>query len=163
MRICVRSFVKVIALLVLVGVVGCGSGVNEALYQTASAAGRTAVDIFLTELANALADAFDPAAAPPADDDATNGEEADGDEGDGDVPADELIPDPDNGATLYLAGCAACHCDDGSGGCAAGAPSVVGVSFDVLSDYLGNGATHFGQGPLTDQELVDMEANLASP
>ena len=42
------------------------------------------------------------------------------------------------------------------------APGLVGTNFDTLFGYLGDGATHFGQGPLTNQELVDLEAHLDS-
>ena len=44
--------------------VGCGTGINDALYQTAGSVGRVTLDIFLTEWANRLADSFD--AAQPA-------------------------------------------------------------------------------------------------
>ncbi len=146
----------VAAVVLLVGIAGCGTGLADALYQTASAAGRTTLDMFLTDVANAIADACD---------DATDDDDADdnGDEGDdgGDVPTDELTPDPDAGAASYAAGCAACHCDDGSGGCAASAPGVQGATLDALSAVLGD-AAHFGQGPLDDQELVDIEAFLGS-
>jgi hypothetical protein len=160
--------VTIVPVILLFGVAGCGSGVNEVLCQTTSAAGRTTLDIFLTELANALADAFDTTDTPPADNgddgaDDQNGDEGGDDANGGDVPLDDLTPDAANGETVYAAnGCAPCHCDDGSGGCGAAAPGVVGIGVDVLSDYLGNGATHFGQGPLTDQELVDLEAYLGS-
>ena len=154
----------------LLGLIGCGSGVNEALYQTASAAGRTALDIFLTELANALADTFDQTATPPADDGEDGTEDGNGDgnwdvdDGDGeDVSPDELTSDPDAGQAVYADnGCAPCHCDDGSGGCAMSAPGLVGASFDTLSDDLGGDSVHFGQGPLSNQELVDLEAYLGS-
>jgi len=164
-----RWLVGLGAAVLLLGLVGCGSGVNEALYQTASAAGRTALDIFLTELANALADTFDQTATPPADDGDDGTEDGDGngngdvDDGDGeDVSPGELIPDPANGEAVYAVGCASCHCADGSGGCAMSAPGLVGASFDTLSDDLGGDSVHFGQGPLSNQELVDLEAYLGS-
>jgi len=145
----------------LIGLVGCGSGVNEALYQTASAAGRTALDIFLTELANALADTFDQTATPP-DDDGNGGDADDGDGngGDEDVPFDDLVGDPVAGEPLY-ASCAACHCADAGGDCLPGAPGVVGASAEALDEFLRGDASH-PPSDLSNQEIVDLEAYLGS-
>jgi mono/diheme cytochrome c family protein len=152
----------------LMGLVGCGSGVNEALFQTANAAGRTVLDLFLTELANGLAGGLDETAAPPPDDSfngMTNGD-AIGDGGDGlgaDGSSDELTPDPDAGLQVYSSnGCASCHCDNAGGGCALEAPGLLGVQLDALGDSLRGDSTHPVSSTLSDQDLVDLEAYLAS-
>ncbi len=154
---------------VLIGLVGCGSGVNEALFQGANAAGRTALDIFLTELANGLADVFD-GTAPPADDDSngTSNGDANGD-GDGDGgsgangSSDDLTPDADAGLQVFSSnGCASCHCDNAGGGCALEAPGLLGAQLDTLGDSLRGDSTHPVSSTLSDQDLVDLEAYLAS-
>jgi mono/diheme cytochrome c family protein len=169
-----RWSVPLVSVVLILGLGGCGTSINEALYQTVSAAGRTTLDIFLTEFANALAQAFTPT-TPPADDgddgadngDGANGgdvTDGDGDGDGGDVSPDELTPDPVAGGAIFADnGCGACHCDDASGGCAAGAPGMVGLSYDALFDTVGGGTMHFGKPSLTTQQLVDLEAYLASP
>ena len=68
------------------------------------------------------------------------------------------------GETLFTGNsCAACHCDDATGGCALDAPSLVGISDATLDDVLRGAASHTG-GKLeaTDQDIADLTAYLAS-
>ena len=62
-------------LALLVG--GCGTNFDEILYQSLAATGRTAFDIFLTDLANAIADR--------AEDESDDGDDSDGDDGTGEA------------------------------------------------------------------------------
>ena len=147
------------------GLVGCGSNFPELLYQSASAAGRTYLDLLLTDVANTVTDALDreDEVSPDGDDDGDDNGDDNGDDdgGDGgDISFDDLTGDPAAGEPLY-ASCAACHCADGSGGCIPGATAVIGVSAETLDEFLRGGAAH-PASDLTDQEIVDLEAYLAS-
>ena len=73
---------------------------------------------------------------------------------------EDLVGDPAAGEALY-ASCAACHCADASGGCLPTATGVVGVSAETLDEFLRGDAPH-PPSDLTDQEIVDLEAYLAS-
>lgn len=151
----------------------CGTNFEDVLFQAVSAVGRTIVDAALTDIANDLAGALDGASDSASDDATTDG--AGGDnmtDGTGDSPADgstggslaDLTGDPPAGQTSYNAlGCASCHCGDASGGCALDAPSLTGSNAASLDDHLRGDATHVGgKFDLSDQEIVDLEAYLAS-
>ncbi|MGB2984628.1 MAG: hypothetical protein WBE26_01985 [Phycisphaerae bacterium] len=147
----------------LVGLAGCGTNLNELLYQSASALGRTYLDLLLTDAANNVADALDEDGAPPSDEGEDDGDTDDGngdDEDGGGVSFDDLTGDPAAGEPLY-ASCAGCHCADASGGCLPGATGLVGASAESLDEFLRGGASH-PSSDLTDQEIVDLEAYLAS-
>jgi cytochrome c553 len=157
------------AVALMLGVVGCGSDLNQVFFETLSAAGRTYVDQLLTDVANTLADREDDAGGAPSDGDQGGDDADDGDgdgNGDGGPPApgfDELTGDPAAGEALYTANtCAVCHCADGAGGCLPGAPPVTGVSAEVLDEILRGDAPHASKVDLTNQEIVDLEAYLAS-
>jgi len=145
----------------IVGTAGCGVDVENLLLSSAGALGRTYVDLMLTDIANAVADAnADNGDAGNGD---ANGGEPDGGDGDGggdDVPFDQLTGDPAAGESLY-ASCVMCHCADGSGGCLPGAPAVIGASAEILDDRLRGSGTHV-PSDVTNQEIVDLEAYLAS-
>ncbi len=140
-----------IAVILFLGVSGCGTNVQDILYQTGSSVGRSFYDMLLTEMVNDIADAFDTTA-----DDAADDEDADDD---GEDPADDGADDdadddgddgaaPD-GATLYADNCAACHGDDGASGFG---PDVTGLSADDMAAGLESG-THAGIS-LTDDEVA---------
>lgn len=76
-----------------------------------------------------------------------------------------LTGDATNGKALYGAnGCAACHCADAVGGCAANAPALMGVTTQKLDDHLRGSEVHAGgKFTLTDQEISDLQAFLADP
>lgn len=172
-RRCTRRVTWAVAVALMLGVVGCGSDPNQVLFETLSAAGRTYVDQLLTDVANTLADRQDDADDEPTDGD-QDGDDADGGDGDGDGDGngdggppdggfDELTGDPVAGEALYTANtCAVCHCADGAGGCLPGAPPVTGVSAEVLDELLRGDAPHASKVDLTNQEIVDLEAYLAS-
>jgi len=58
--------------------------------------------------------------------------------------------------------CSACHCPDGSGGCAASAPRVVDVGPDTVMATLAGDAPHLGGkiDDITDQQIADLVAFL---
>lgn len=122
-------------------VCGCGTNFDEILYQSLAATGRTAFDIFLTDLANAIADR--------AEDDSDNGDDSDGDDG--------------TGESIYVSnGCAACHCADASGGCALDAPALLDVDVETLDEFLRGDTPHTGgKYDLTDQDILDLEVYLS--
>lgn len=139
------------------GATGCGADFNEFLRQSAASGGRVLVDIFLTDLANALAEIGEQNDAPPdpVDDDTD-------DPGDAPPPGD-LEPDAVEGEAIFVANnCAACHCADAAGGCALSAPSLINVPVEMLEAILVGDAPHTGgKFGLSQQDLVDLEAYLA--
>lgn len=143
----------------LVSLPGCGTNFNDTLNQAAGATGRTLLDLFLTDFANALADAFEPEDVTPAEDD--GGGETPPPDG---PPLEEQEGDPETGASIYASdNCTACHCEDAVGGCALAAPSLVGESTESLDDRLRGGGLHAGgKFDLTDQDIFDLHAYLAS-
>ncbi|MCH8967103.1 MAG: cytochrome c [Planctomycetes bacterium] len=162
------------------GLSGCGTNLNDVLLQSVSAVGRTFLDIALTDLANAVADSLDQQASAPseqADETQTDEGEGDSDEGEPDAdtdPGDDgdqgdaddtggLTPQAASGEAYYAAnGCATCHCDDASGGCALDAP-VVGEDIDTLDEWLRGEVPHpGGKFDISDEQLADLQAYLAS-
>ena len=135
----------------LVGAAGCGTTLDELLFQTLSAAGRTALDQLLTDLANDIAGS---GAGQPSGDGGTD--PGDGDSGD--------QPDGSgNGNAIFIANaCGGCHCVDASGGCALDAPAIVGVASATLDGVLRGDSSHPIRADLTDDELADLAAYLAS-
>ena len=159
----IRWRVSVLVVVCLIGLPGCGTNFDEVLYQAAGATGRTFLDRLLTDVANTLADSFDQGGTP------VPGDELDGDDGSDTVPPDDppfeqLIGDPGAGEDLYASNsCTTCHCADAGGGCALDAPSLVGAATDTLDDLLRGDADHpGGKFNLTNQEIVDLQAYLAS-
>lgn len=68
------------------------------------------------------------------------------------------------GETLFVANnCGGCHCADATGGCALAAPALVGATLETLTDFLTGIEPHTGgQFALSDQDLADLQAYLAS-
>lgn len=149
------------AVALALGVGGCGTNLDEILFQSATALGRTYIDLLLTDAANTLAERDQD--EEPVDGD-QNGDDVDGgnggDDGTTDGGFEDLVGDPAAGEALY-ASCAACHCADASGGCLPGTPGIIGVSAETLDEFLRGDAPH-PPSDLTDQEIVDLEAYLAS-
>ncbi len=149
-----------------ISVAGCGTNFEDILFQVTSAAGRTAVDAFVTDVANAIAGVEDVDGSGDNgannDSDNDNGSTDDNDAGSGDL--DSLIGDLANGEDLYTVNnCGACHCADGVGGCALDAPSIVGVSTNVADIVLRGSNPHAGgKFNFSDQEIADLVAYLAS-
>ena len=149
----------IIGTALLLGSVGCGTNIEEVLFQSGAAIGRTYVDLLLTDWANTLADQADQQDEQPGDGDGAD----DGDDGGGGDAGgnfDDLVGDPAAGEPLY-ASCGGCHCADGSGNCLPGAGPVIGASAEALDEYLRGSAGHV-PSDLSDQEIVDLEAYLAS-
>jgi mono/diheme cytochrome c family protein len=149
----------------LSGIAGCGTNWEQLLVQTGSAVGRTYIDLFLTDVANGIADRLD---EQPADDDDGDADDGNGDDTNGDGDGDDtggdlsdLTGDPAAGEALY-ASCAGCHCADASGGCLPNAPSLIGVSAETNDEYLRGDASHPTKPALTDQDIVDLAAYLGS-
>ena len=147
----------------LVAVPGCGTNLNELLFQASTAASRTVLDLWLTDLANQLADSFDDdGGSADADSGGHDGHDDEHDTGGGTGPGD-LTGDRVAGSAVFSAnGCASCHCADAAGGCALSAPSILGAGVDRLSEFLTGATVHPLTVDLTDQELVDLEAFLVS-
>ena len=125
---------------------GCGTNLNEVLLQSGAATGRTLIDLWLTDFENRLADSLD-----------RNGAAAGGGGSTG------LTGDPAAGQTVFRANnCAACHCAGASGGCALSAPPIVGVTAATLDGVLRGDASHPAKVELSDQDLADLQAYLAS-
>ena len=141
-------------------VTGCGTDWQQVLIQESTAVGVTLVDRLLTEAANSLLDSLDEVGQPePADDEPPV---TDGDGG-GAVDLDTLTGVEAQGESLFAGqGCMGCHCADATGGCVGEAPSVVGVAAETLDAVLRGSATHPVKPSLTDQDIVDLEAFLAS-
>ncbi len=82
----------------------------------------------------------------------------------------ECIPatggDPVAGEAFYAANnCAACHCDDATGGCIPTAPSLVGEESDAIFSRLSGAEAHTGppvEG-VTQEDADDLAAWLAAP
>ncbi len=148
----------------LISLSGCGTNLNDLLYQTASAGGRTFLDLLLTDTANAVADSFDQGRT--SDQGSTSDQQ---DAGGGTAPQegpplDELTGDPDAGGALFSANnCTACHCPDARGGCALDAPSLPGVATEMLDGRLRGDIPHpGGKFDFANQDIVDLQAFLAS-
>ncbi len=98
------------------------------------------------------------ATVPPANNE--NGE-GNGDNDNGDVTGG----DPVAGEAFYLANnCAACHCADAVGGCAANAPNIVGEESDELFGLLSGAEEHPGGtvAGITQADADDLAAWLAT-
>lgn len=161
-----------LAAALLVATSGCGVSIDQLVVQSGAALGRSYLDLLLTDLGNALAERAEQDQDLNGDDDADDtdgdgGGDGDGDGGgDGDADGgggslDDLTGDPAAGEPLF-ASCGGCHCADASGGCLPGAPALVGVSAETLNEHLRGDAAHPAKVNLTDQELVDLQAYLAS-
>ena len=86
-----------------------------------------------------------------------------GNDGGGAVDFDSLTGVAARGEGLFTEqGCLSCHCADAMGGCAGGAPRVVGVAAETLDARLRGSETHPVKPSLADQDIVDLEAFLAS-
>lgn len=168
-----------VALLLACG--GCGTSVNDLLFQTGTAVGRTFLDLLLTDVANTLEDQLDSLGQPAdGDDQDTDDAGAADDDGDGGTNGDtngdgsdnggstgggldDLTGDPAAGETVYAAnGCTACHCEEAAGGCALSAPAIIDTAAQLLDDFLRGDEFHPTKIDLTDQEIVDLQAYLAS-
>lgn len=143
---------------------GCGSDLNQALLLAGESGARTALDVLVSDFYSDLPELF---SLPPGP-----GEPAGGEEGDSGAEQDDATPtgggdgadgDAQNGAATYTAnGCSGCHCDDASGGCLSGAPSLQGEDFATIQELLQGDTPHMGGkfDELTDQDLADLEAFL---
>lgn len=156
-----RGFIYGTLPLMALLVSGCGSNFDEILYQAFAATGRTAFDLFLTDLANDLADRADDDAA--LDD--TDGDDGTGDGGDTDDGGDSDGGDATDGdgtdggldgAALFAANCSACHGSDGASGFA---PDVTGKSADEVIAAMS--LTTHGSISLTDDELTAIAVFLS--
>ena len=154
-----RSWPLVLAALA-VPFAGCGTNLNEVLFQSGAATGRTLIDLWLTDFENRLADSLDPNGAAAGDGGSTT------DQGSGTGGSDGstgLTGDLAAGQTLFTTNnCAACHCADASGGCALSAPQIAGVASDAIDARLRGNASHPLKVELSDQDLADLQAYLAS-
>ena len=163
-----RSWPLVLAALA-VPFAGCGTNLNEVLFQSGAATGRTLIDLWLTDFENRLADSLDRNGAAAGDGGSTTDQGGGGsDQGSGGGAGGGggsvgLTGDPAAGQTVFRANnCAACHCADASGGCALSAPPILGVTAGTLDSVLRGGQAHPVKLELSDQDLADLQAYLAS-
>lgn len=133
-RRCVRRVTGTAALaLVMACGAGCGNNVADLLYQGVTAAGNTALDLWLTQFANDLADQFNP----PPDDGA--------DLPRGDAAAGEQ--------TFIAKGCSVCHGPSAEGGLG---PELAGVNqWETMIALFGEGGVHRGT-TLSEEEIEDV-------
>ena len=132
----------------VVGSAGCGTDVGALFGEIMAASGRTALDVWLTDLANAGVQADD------ADADDGDGAASDdgGDGTSGDL--DSLTGDAEAGATLYAAqSCSMCHGE---------APGDLGGVTAATLDARLRGDEPHSKFDLTDQEIVDLAALLGA-
>ena len=54
-----KRAVSAVVLVLIATTSGCGSGIDQAVFGAVEAAGRTTLDILLTELANGIAETFE--------------------------------------------------------------------------------------------------------
>lgn len=143
---------------------GCGTNLNEVLLQATTATGQTLVDLWLTDFENRLADSLDPNDVTAGDGGSTTDQGGGStDQGDGGDGSTGLTGNPAAGQTLFTANnCATCHCANASGGCALNAPPIAGVAADTLDSRLRGDASHPIKPELSDQDLADLQAYLAS-
>lgn len=153
----------------LVLVLGCGNDFGYLAYQTAESAGRTFFDLLLTEIANQFYDnltgANDNANDNQSGDDNGNDNSAGNDNSGGNGTNDNTGgggPDAAAGEELFAGNCASCHCADASGGCLLDAPSLVGVSAQLLQEFVVGDAAHPAKRDWTDGDIANVEAYLAS-
>lgn len=142
--------------LLLAIVAGCGTNLDQVLEQLASAAGRTYLDLALTEVANNVVASLEPSEDSTAtnsnDGQSQNGNESgnggQNDQMDGGGGAD--------GAALFAADCASCHGADGASGFA---PVITGFTADELATGLAM-SVH-SSIELTDDDVAAIAAFLA--
>lgn len=149
-------------------VIGCGSNLNDALFQAAETGARTALDVLIADLYADLPDIF---TLPPGPGESV-GDPDTGDDGgattDGGPATDggdvDLSGDVENGAATFTANsCSTCHCEDASGDCLAAAPNLQGTDSATLREWLQGETPHAGgKSPdLTGQDFADLQAFLA--
>ncbi len=92
-------------------------------------------------------------------DDGDDGDDGDVDDGDDDTDAGSLIGDADNGGVVFAANCAVCHGDDATG---VVAPNIQGEDADDIFDHVISAHEGHTTFDVTDQEIADMEAFLAT-
>lgn len=158
------AFLSVFLGAVILG--GCGSDIlYDVAYNSVTSTGRTLFDLWLTETINNILDA----AGGGSDNDNGSGngnQNGNGNDNTGNDNAgggfDDLIGEVANGMALYSVNCASCHCPDASGGCLLDAPSVVSASAELIDEYVRGDASHPAKREWSDQEVVDVEAYLAT-
>jgi cytochrome c553 len=147
------------------GTVGCGSNWADLLTSTGDAAATTVLDILLTDFTNAVADSVHGTSQQEVGDgqDGGGGDQG-GDGGGGSGDSGQVTGDQAAGEQLYTSSnCAACHCADGSGGCALDSPALQGTDAAALDNFLRGDAPHPGGKLDTDaQGIADLAAYLAS-
>ncbi len=85
------------------------------------------------------------------------------------TPQSAPTGDTARGATLFAVadgvgpGCQACHCADATGGCLMNAPNIQGKPYETIDARTRGSVSHpGGKFNLTDQDIADIEAFLAS-
>ena len=136
-----------LTVLAIAVVAGCGFNAEQQIADAVAAAGRSFIDQWLTDLANAAADARDQQNAndndsqpPDNDNDNDGGDDAVG-----------------RGEALVQDNCAACHGADGASGFA---PDIRGADDALIANKTGGEEGHTTID-LTDEQIADIAAFLA--
>lgn len=134
---------------------GCGANTNDLLIQYANAAATTALDQWLTGLANGFA------GTPLVDSGGDDQTPVEDDDSDGEPTG--LEGDASKGEALYSSNsCAVCHCANAIGGCALAAPAIIGATVDDIAGVLDPLSPHPSKPELSEQDQADLAAFLAT-
>ncbi len=141
---CGRWLVLACATLLLAG---CGTDFTQVAGQAGTATAHTVLDLWLTDLANAVLDQHQP---PPDGDREDAADDGDDDDADADDGAGAASP----GEAAFVAqGCGVCHGDNAEG---ASSPALAGMDeLAALEQRFAGGGIHMGAA-LTDQEIADV-------
>lgn len=147
------------ALLLLPLVSGCGTNFQDVLLQTGAAFGRSAIDLLLTDLANALADALEDDSDNANDNANNNDNDNDNDNDNGNDNSGGAGPgDIDRGSAIFADDCAVCHGADGASGFA---PNIQGADENAIRAAVSGEGGH-APYDLSDQDIADVAAFLGS-
>lgn len=153
-----RTTVLIVTGVAVAAVGGCGLNLEQELADALAAAGRSALDQWLTDLANAAADADQPPAnenendnAPPANE---NDNDAPANENDNEDPDDPAV----RGEAIVADDCAACHGADGASGFAT---DIQGADAATLADFVAGAEGHIVI-QLSETQIAEVEAYLAT-
>jgi len=162
--------------LILPFLVGCGSGIQQAIGAAAESGSRTFLDILLSDTLANLPDlfSFDGNGGNSADNGSSdntggntdgNGDDTGGgtDTGGSDTGGGtDLVGVAADGETLFTTDCAACHCG-GTADCGGGGGiDLSGAGYDRIDEKLRGGGFHGGGAfpDFADQDIADLAAFL---
>jgi len=168
-----RRLICCTPLLILPFLVGCGSGLQQAIGAAAESGSRTFLDILLSDTLANLPDLFSfngngstdntgDTGGSGGDTGGTGGDTGGGDTGGGGTGGTDLVGVAADGETLFMTDCASCHCG-GTADCGGGGIDLSGESYANIDAKLRGSGFHGGGKftDFTDQDIADLEAFLA--